>query len=102
MTLKEFARRGRKAQAAVDKIITVADLQATADKITNRNNREHFRRSRVINREYCREFALEYAKHRHHKFTRVGEAFLNRVETYTKASIRAMVDGAPSKGVTLK
>jgi hypothetical protein len=102
-TLEEFVQRGRKAQAAVDKVITAADLQATADKITGRNQREHFRRSRVINREYCREFALEWAKtKRHHKFTRVSDAFLNAVEKDTREFIRYRVDHQPSKGMTLK
>jgi len=82
-TLKEFMQRGLKAQQAVD------------------NEIERHRQSRVINRDYVRRWALDYAQHRHHKFERVSERFLNRVETYCKAAIRDMVDSHPSKGKTL-
>lgn len=61
------------------------------------------RQSRVINRAYCREWALDYARtNRTHPFTRVSEGFLNAVEANTKAFIRDRINRAPSMGVTLK
>jgi hypothetical protein len=44
--------------------------------------------SRVINRDYARRWALDYAKeNRMHPFTRVSEQFLNAIETSTKTAI---------------
>ena len=61
------------------------------------------RRSRVINRAYVRQWALDYAKSkRSHPFRRVSDEFLNAIESATKAAIRDRIDRAPSKGVTLK
>lgn len=61
------------------------------------------RLSRVINRAYVKQWALDYANDkRFHKFSRVSEDFLNAIEAATKAAIRDRVDRAASKGKTLK
>jgi Uri superfamily endonuclease len=58
--------------------------------------------SRVINRDYVKRWALDYARtNRSHPFTRVSEQFLNAIEAATKAAIRDKIDRAPSKGKTL-
>lgn len=68
---------------------------------TNGNGERH-RQSRVINRDYVKRWALDYANaNRFHKFERVGERFLNAIEVATKSAIRQRIDGAPSKGKTL-
>jgi len=67
------------------------------------NNGENHRQSRVINRNYVRRWALDFAKDsRAHPFSRVSEDFLDAVETATKSFIRHRINTAPSKGVTLK
>ena len=55
----------------------------------------------LINREKVKEFALEMAKHRAHKFTRVGSAFLIKCEANLKEFIRKQVHSLPSKGKTI-
>jgi len=63
---------------------------------------ETTRQSRVINRDYIKRWALEYARtNRSHLFTRVSEQFLNMIECDTKAAIRSRIDRHPSKGKTL-
>jgi hypothetical protein len=60
------------------------------------------RMSRVINRKYVKDWALDYASaKRWYPFTRVSEQFLNAIETATKAAIRDRIDRHPSKGKTL-
>lgn len=74
-------------------------MNAQQQQETNGNGK----RSRVINRAYVREWALDYAHtNRSHPFNRVSEEFLNAVEASTKAFIRNRIDRSPSKGVTLK
>lgn len=62
------------------------------------------RQSRVINRAYVKQWALEYAKDKRPFWsaTRVSENFLNAVETATKAFIRDRIDRHPTKGKTLQ
>ena len=55
----------------------------------------------LINRRKAKEFALEMAKHRAHKFTRVGSEFLIKCEANLKEFIRASVHRLPSKGKTI-
>ncbi len=57
---------------------------------------------RLINRKHVREFALEMAKSRAHKFTRVGDDFFLKCEGQLKAYIRSEVQRHPSVGRTLK
>ncbi|HPY31425.1 MAG TPA: hypothetical protein PLT00_12835 [Verrucomicrobiota bacterium] len=57
---------------------------------------------RLLNRKNVRQFALEMAKHRAHRFTRVGGDFLLKCEGQLKAFIRAEVQRHPSVGRTLK
>jgi hypothetical protein len=55
----------------------------------------------LINRSKVKEFALEMAKHRAHKFTRVGRDFFIKCEANLKTFIRAQVHSLPSKGKTI-
>lgn len=60
------------------------------------------RMSRVINRDYVRRWALDYANdNRYHKFSRVSESFLCAIEAAAKSAIRDRVHRHGSKGVTL-
>jgi len=56
---------------------------------------------RLINRKHVKEFALEMAKSRAHKFTRVGGDFLLQCEGNLKVFIRGYVSRLPSKGKTI-
>jgi hypothetical protein len=55
----------------------------------------------LINRRKVKEFALEMAKSRAHKFTRVGGDFLIKCEGNLKEFIRNSVRRLPSKGKTI-
>ena len=55
----------------------------------------------LINRKKVREYALEMAKHRAHKFTRVGREFLVKCEADLRTFIRNSVHSLPSKGKTI-
>ncbi len=55
----------------------------------------------LLNRKRVKEFALEMAKDRAHKFTRVGGDFLLRCEGQLKSFIRNEVRRLPSKGKTI-
>jgi hypothetical protein len=55
----------------------------------------------LINRKHVKEFALEMAKGRAHKFTRVGGDFLLKCEGNLKNFIRSEVGRLPSKGKTI-
>ncbi len=57
---------------------------------------------RLLNRKNVRQFALEMAKHRAHRFTRVGGDFFLKCEGQLKAFIRSEVQRHPSVGRTLK
>ena len=56
----------------------------------------------LINRKKVKEFALEMAKHRAHKFTRVGSEFLVKCEANLREFIRGQVHRLPSKGKTIR
>ena len=56
----------------------------------------------LINRKKVKEFALEMAKSRAHKFTRVGGEFLLKCEGHLKTFIRDYVHRLPSKGKTIR
>ena len=55
----------------------------------------------LINRTKVKEFALEMAKHRAHKFTRVGKGFFIQCEGNLRAFIRNHIHSLPSKGKTI-
>jgi len=55
----------------------------------------------LINKKYCRQFALACAKTRYHKFSRVSKSFLTTIESITKEAIRQAVERHPSVGKTL-
>ena len=55
----------------------------------------------LINRSKVKEFALEMAKRRAHKFTRVGRGFFIKCEGNLKDFIRRKVHSLPSKGKTI-
>ena len=55
----------------------------------------------LINKKHVKEFALEMAKDRAHKFTRVGGDFLLLCEGQLKEFIRGYVRRLPSKGKTI-
>ena len=57
--------------------------------------------TRLINRAKVREFALEMAKSRAQKFTRVGAPFFLRCEAQLKEYIRCSIQRLPSKGKTI-
>jgi hypothetical protein len=56
----------------------------------------------LINRKHVKEFTLEMAKGRAHKFTRVGGEFLLKCEANLKEFIRGQVQRHPSVGKTIK
>jgi hypothetical protein len=56
----------------------------------------------LINRKHVKEFTLEMAKGRAHKFTRVGGEFLLKCEANLKAFILNQVQRHPSVGKTIK
>ena len=55
----------------------------------------------LINKKKVKEFALEMAKTRAHKFTRVGNDFLLKCEGQLKEYVRGYVQRLPSKGKTI-
>ena len=57
---------------------------------------------RLINRKHVKEFALDMAKSRAHKFTRVGGEFFLKCEVNMKEFIRNYIRSVPSKGKTIK
>ncbi len=56
----------------------------------------------MINRRKVKLFALEMAKSRAHKFTRISNEFLDRCEAQLKVYIRDQVHRHPSVGKTIK
>ena len=55
----------------------------------------------LINRKKVKEFALEMAKSRAHKFTRVGSGFFIKCEANLRTFIRNQIHSLPSKGKTI-
>ena len=56
---------------------------------------------KLISKTHVRQFALDMAKTRAHKFTRVGGDFLIKCEANLKEFIRNQVSRLPSKGKTI-
>jgi hypothetical protein len=56
----------------------------------------------TVNRRKVKAFALEAAKSRHHKFTRVGSGFYILCEAMLKQFIRDHIHRLPSKGKTIQ
>jgi len=56
----------------------------------------------MINRRKVKLFALEMAKSRAQKFTRVGQEFYDRCEVNLKQFIRDQIHRHPSVGKTIK
>jgi hypothetical protein len=56
----------------------------------------------MINRRKVKLFALEIAKSRAHKFTRVGSEFYVKCEANLKQFIQGQVQRHPSKGKTIR
>jgi hypothetical protein len=56
---------------------------------------------RLINRKHVKEFALEMAKSRAPKFTRVGGEFFLKCEANLKEFVRGYIRTLPSKGKTI-
>lgn len=56
----------------------------------------------LISPSKVKRFILDYAvKNRAHKFTRVSQDAIDKVEAATRTACRRLVDSAPSKGKTL-
>ena len=55
----------------------------------------------LINKKHVKMFALEMAKDRTHKFTRVDGDFLIKCEANLKEFVRGYVRRLPSKGKTI-
>jgi len=56
----------------------------------------------MVNKRKVKDFALECAKGRHHRFTRVGSSFYALCEAHLQEFIRAHVRRIPSKGKTIE
>ena len=56
----------------------------------------------LINKKHAKQYALDCASNRAHKFTRVSADFLIYVEAQVKEKIRQYVSTLPSKGKTIK
>lgn len=56
----------------------------------------------LINKSKVKRFILDFAsENRAHKFTRVSQETLDKVEAAARSAARAIVTSAPSKGKTL-
>lgn len=56
----------------------------------------------LISPSKVKRFILDYAaKNRAHKFTRVSQTAIDKVEGAVRSACRHIVDSAPSKGKTL-
>jgi len=56
----------------------------------------------LINRSKVKRFILDFAsENRAHKFSRVSQESIDRVEAAARAAAKAIVTSAPSKGKTL-
>jgi len=56
----------------------------------------------LINKSKVKRYILEFAEaNRAHKFTRVSQEAIDRVEAAARAAAKAIVTQAPSKGKTL-
>ena len=57
--------------------------------------------SSLLNRRQVKQYALEQARHRAHKFTRVGSDFYVKCEARLREFIQHHVHSLPSKGKTI-
>ena len=57
--------------------------------------------SRLLNRKQVKQYALERARHRAHKFTRVGGDFYVKCEAQLRLFIQGYIHRLPSKGKTI-
>ena len=55
----------------------------------------------LLNRKQVKLFALEQARHRAHKFTRVGSDFYLKCEVHLRGFIGQYIHRLPSKGKTI-
>ena len=56
----------------------------------------------LINKSKVKRYILDYAaNNRSHKFTRVSQEAIDRVEAAARSAAKAIVTSAPSKGKTL-
>ena len=56
----------------------------------------------LINKSKVKKYILEFAEaNRSHKFTRVSQEAIDRVEAAARAAAKAIVTSAPSKGKTI-
>ena len=55
----------------------------------------------LLNRSRVKQFALDAAKSRAHKLTRVGGAFLDKCEANLRTFIHQYIQRLPSKGKTI-
>ena len=55
----------------------------------------------LLNRRQVKEYALERARHRAHKFTRVGASFYIQCEAHLRDFIQNYIHRLPSKGKTI-
>jgi hypothetical protein len=56
----------------------------------------------LLNKRQVKQFTLDAAKSRAHKFTRVGAGFYELCEAHLKTFIRQHVQRLPSKGKTIQ
>lgn len=56
----------------------------------------------LVNKSRVKRFALDMAKTRAHRFTRVSDAFVIQCEANLKTFIRTQVQRLPSKGKTIR
>ena len=57
----------------------------------------------LLNKSKCRAFLLDYAaRSRHHKFTRVSQEAMDKIEIALRDVMRDIVQAQPSKGRTIK
>jgi len=56
---------------------------------------------RLISKKHVRQFTLDTAKIRAHKFTRVGGEFFIKCEAHLQTFIRQYIQRLPSKGKTI-
>ena len=57
--------------------------------------------TKLINRKHVRQFALDAAKSRAHKFTRVGGEFYIKCEANLRQFIRNQIHSLPCVGKTI-
>ena len=55
----------------------------------------------LLNRKQVKQYALEQARHRAHRFTRVGNDFHVKCEAHLREFIRNYIHRLPSKGKTI-